>query len=59
MPKTAALAFRIEAAVKAALEKAARDDARSLSSLMEKIIGDWLGGHGYLEKPKPKPKAKR
>jgi hypothetical protein len=54
MPKTAALAFRVEAQMKALLEKAARDDARSLSSLSEKILGDWLRDHGYVAKPKAK-----
>jgi len=34
--------------VKAALEKAAEDDDRSLSSMMERIIKRWLMENGYL-----------
>jgi hypothetical protein len=52
MPKTAALAFRIDAGMKAALEKAARDDSRSVSSLCDKIIAEWLRAHGYMAKAK-------
>jgi len=49
MPKTAALAFRIDAEMKAALEKAAQDDSRSVSSLVDKIIAEWLRKQGYLK----------
>jgi hypothetical protein len=58
MTKTSALAFRIETEMKAAIEKAALDDARSVSSMVEKILGQWLRDHGYLEKPKAKARKK-
>jgi len=50
MPKTAALAFRIDAKTKAALEKAAQSDSRSVSSLVDKIITEWLRDNSYLPK---------
>jgi hypothetical protein len=41
MPKIP-LGARVEPAVKAAIEKAAKQEVRSLSSLVEKILVDWL-----------------
>ena len=52
MAKTPSLGVRLEANVKSALEKAAKDDLRSLSSLVEKILIEWLRDKGYLPKPK-------
>lgn len=42
MAKDDRIAVRLDAATKAALAKAATDDKRSLSSMVEKIITDWL-----------------
>jgi hypothetical protein len=42
MAKTHALSFRVEPALKEGLERAATDDHRSLSSLIEKILSEWL-----------------
>lgn len=53
MTRTSALAFRITDDMKAALVKAAADDARSVSSLVVKVLGDWLTANGYSEKAKP------
>jgi hypothetical protein len=36
-------------AVKVALEKAAKDDSRPVSSLVQKIVADWLEANGYLK----------
>jgi RsiW-degrading membrane proteinase PrsW (M82 family) len=36
--------------VKKALEEAARDDRRSMTSLVEKVLADWLTEKGYLKK---------
>jgi hypothetical protein len=36
-------------AVKVALEKAAKDDSRPVSSLVQKIVADWLKEKGYLK----------
>lgn len=40
--KTAPVSVRLPPEVKAALERAAKADTRSLSSLIEKILTDWL-----------------
>lgn len=50
MARTASLGFRIEPSLKAALENAAVDDMRSTSSMVEKILTEWLREHGYLPK---------
>lgn len=50
MAKTAALGFRIPEDMKAALEAAAKDDDRSVSSLVTIILREWLTGKGYLSK---------
>lgn len=46
--KTAALSFRIPDELKEALERAAKDDDRSVSSLVERILRAWLTDKGYL-----------
>jgi hypothetical protein len=48
MAKTHSLGVRLQPAVKAALERAAKEDMRSLSSLIEKILTEWLRQRGYL-----------
>ena len=50
MVKLSALSFRIGDEIKVALEKAAGDDDRSVSSLVERILKEWLREKGYLEK---------
>lgn len=50
MQKSVPISFRLPAETKAALEKAAKDDTRSVSSLMEKLVSDWLKEKGYLPK---------
>ncbi len=42
MARTAALSFRVPPDLKAALEEAAAADSRSVSSLILKILTDWL-----------------
>ena len=49
------MSFRAKPATKAALERAAGDDARSVSSLIEKILADWLRTHGFLAIDAQKP----
>jgi predicted transcriptional regulator len=46
MAKTHALSFRLEPELKQRLEKAAKADRRSLSSLVEKILADWVQDQG-------------
>lgn len=49
MAKTHPLGFRIEPDIKQALTVAAKEDHRSVSSLVELIIAKWLRENGYLE----------
>lgn len=44
--KTAQVNLRIEPSLKAAAEQAARDDHRSLTSLIEKLLIDYLRKRG-------------
>jgi hypothetical protein len=46
MTKEDRIAVRLDAPTKASLAKAAKDDKRSLSSLVEKIVTDWLRKKG-------------
>jgi len=48
--KTATLNLRIEPELKAAAERAATDDRRSVTSLIEKLLAEYLEEHGYLPK---------
>jgi hypothetical protein len=49
MPRDATVGLRVDPKVKAAAEKAAADDRRSLSSLIEKALVDYLVRHKYLK----------
>lgn len=51
MVKDTALSFRVPAEMKTALERAAKDDDRSVSSLVERVLKAWLVERGYLPKP--------
>jgi hypothetical protein len=46
---TVPTSVRFEPKVKAALEKAAKADGRTASSLLQKIVGDWLKEKGFLK----------
>jgi hypothetical protein len=48
--KTAQVNLRIDPQLKAAADKAAVDDHRSLTSLIEKLLSDYLKRRGYLSK---------
>jgi hypothetical protein len=50
MPKDSAISVRVSADVKVAAEKAAAADSRSVASLVEKILAEWLRAKGYLKK---------
>lgn len=50
MAKTTPLGVRLEPEIREALTRAAREDGRSLSSLIAKILSDWLRAKGYLPK---------
>ncbi len=53
MTKLPSLGVRVQPELKTALDKAAADDLRSVSSMVEKILTEYLREHGYLPK-KPK-----
>jgi hypothetical protein len=48
MARTAAIGIRVEPRIKEAAERAAQKDRRTLASLMEKILVDWLVTNGHL-----------
>jgi hypothetical protein len=50
MAKEGWLSVRVPAATKKAIEKAARDEHRSVASQVEKILTDWLREREYLAK---------
>lgn len=52
MGKTPSLGVRVHPETKAALEKAAKADMRSVSSLIEKILVEWLRKNGFLKPQK-------
>lgn len=55
--KTQTLNLRMEPSLKEAAELAARDDQRSLTSLIEKLLVDHLRAQGYLPQKKPQGDA--
>lgn len=48
MTKTTPVSVRLPPEVKAALDEAAGRDTRSISSMIEKVLTDWLRGQGLL-----------
>jgi hypothetical protein len=52
MVRAAAISVRVESGVKAAVEKAAAADRRTVASFVEKILIEHLEEHGYLKKPR-------
>jgi predicted HicB family RNase H-like nuclease len=57
MGKLPSLGVRIAPDIKAALERAAEEDKRSLSSLVQKILTEWVDARDASIKPsKRKPK---
>ena len=49
MAKSAAISLRVSDQVKAAVEKAAADDHRTIASLVEKVLVEHLRAKGYLK----------
>jgi hypothetical protein len=47
--KTAQVNLRLQPSLKTAAEKAAAADHRSLTSLIEKLLSDYLKKRGYLK----------
>jgi hypothetical protein len=60
MSKTTPIGVRVSLETKDALARAAKDDLRSMASLVEKILTDWLKENGYApEPPKSRPTTRR
>ncbi len=53
--RTFSFTVRLYPHIRAAIERAAKDDMRSSSSLVDKVMTQWLKEHGYLDKPEPPP----
>ncbi|TQE93692.1 MAG: hypothetical protein FKY71_18055 [Spiribacter salinus] len=47
--RSAPLGLRITPSLKAALEEAAKDDRRSVASMAEMILEEWLYKKGYMD----------
>lgn len=47
--RSAPLGLRIFPSLKDALERAAKDDSRSVAAKAELILRDWLTANGYLK----------
>lgn len=56
MTKTSAISVRVPDELKAAAEKAATDDRRSLASYVELVLMQHLQDKGYLTSPKGRAK---
>ena len=50
MARTASIGIRVEPDLKEAAEKAAKDDHRTVASLIEKVLTEWLEQNGYMQK---------
>ncbi len=50
MARTSAIGIRVEPELKAAAERAAADDRRTVASLVEKALVQFLEKEGYLPK---------
>jgi hypothetical protein len=59
MMRTNPLGVRVDLAVKVALKRAAADDDRSVSSMVERILKEWLTARKYLPPAAPRKKAAR
>ena len=49
MAKEAQINLKVDAKLKEAAEKAAADDQRSLTSLIEKLLTNYCREHGFLK----------
>jgi hypothetical protein len=49
--------IRVEPKTKVAIEKAAADEQRSVSNLVERVMTEWLRQNGYLPERTKKPRS--
>lgn len=47
--RNASIGLRFFPSIKEAIEKAAKEDRRTVSALIEKIVVEWLKAKGYLK----------
>jgi predicted transcriptional regulator len=60
MAKATPISIRLEQETRDGLERAAREDKRTLNSMVEKALSDWLAEKGYLgETSKAVPARRR
>jgi hypothetical protein len=57
MVKASPISVRLEQETRAGIERAARADKRTLNSMIEKALSDWLADKGFMEEPEP-PKSR-
>ena len=50
MARTASIGIRVEPDLKDAAERAAKDDRRTVASLIEKVLTEWLEQNGYMQR---------
>ena len=55
MERETPLGVRVQAGTKAAAERAARAEDRSLASFVDRVLQEWLIEHKWIELPKGKP----
>jgi hypothetical protein len=48
MQRTAAISLRVTPQIKEAVERAAYDDSRTVASLLDKLLKEFLREQGYL-----------
>ena len=53
MRKTVAISVRLEPDLKGSIERIAREDRRSVASLVEKVLADFVRERGQLEESTP------
>jgi hypothetical protein len=58
MDRDASMTFRLPAATRAALERAAETERRSLSGMTVVILEAWLIDEGYLRESKARPRRR-
>lgn len=50
MTRIASISIRVEPDLKEAAERAAKADHRTVASLIEKVLTEWLRQNGYMQK---------
>jgi predicted transcriptional regulator len=59
MTKRASITLRLSPDLKAAAERAAKDDDRSVSWIAEQALAEWLRACGYLDAPAGPTRVRR